>query len=459
MGERQRAARRFRPRHQDPNGIGLMPPAAGRAPFDRFFANVAKLLSGAVLGQAIVILATPILTRLYDPHAFAMLQSFTSAMGILMVVVCLRYDQALTMAKPEDLSPLVSTALLILIVMSLVCSGVAYVFQDRLFGTLGADLPYLWLFSAAGVIVYTLTNSSGFILVRESRFSSVSTGRAIQGGLFVLLAFTLHGHGGVVTLTIADLLGRICVAAGLVFVVIRHTPGLKLFLPAGEYIRILKTYRAFPLLSLPGGILNALGGMTNTIWMLALFDPASAGAYALVERLLASPTALIVTAMAQVYQAELSPSSTAAARPLAPGFRRLLLMQLRLGIVPALGLALLAPTVFPIVFGPQWHQAAVFCQIMVPLQFASFVAGPFNMVLMLIRRQGLQFIWEILRFTLVTGVWIASAFLKAAPVHALMAVSAAVVIVYATHLTIVYFAVRHRDREMAAQGAFAASEG
>jgi hypothetical protein len=81
------------------------------------------------------------------------------------------------------------------------------------------------------------------------------------------------------------------------------------------------------------------------------------------------------------------------------------------------------------------------------------------MVLMLIRRQGLQFIWEILRFTLVTGVWIGSAFLKAAPVHALMAVSAAVVIVYAVHLTIVYFAVRHRDREMAARGAFAASEG
>jgi O-antigen/teichoic acid export membrane protein len=426
----------------------LMPPADGRAPFDRFFANVAKLLTGAVLGQAIVVLAIPILARLYDPHVFAMLQSFTSAMAILMVVVCFRYDLALTVAKPEDLPSLISLVVLILLGMSALCAGLVWMFQGRVFGTLGADLPDLWLIGAIGLVVYTLTSCCGFLLVRERRFSSVSTGRAIQGGLFVLFAFAFHGRTGVAALTVADLCGRLCVAAGLVFVVLRHTAGLRLFRSPGEYIRILKTYRAFPLMSLPGGMLNALGGMTNTIWMLALFDPVSAGSYALVERLLASPTGLVITAMAQVYQAELSPSSPAAARPLAPGFRRLLWMQVRLAIVPALAL-----------LGGQWQQAAVYCQIMVPLQFVAFIDGPFHMVLMLIHRQALQFVWEILRFTLVTGVWIVSAQLKVTPIHALMAVSAAGVSVYAGHLAFVYSAIRRRDRDLAAGRLPATTQG
>ena len=50
--------------------IGTLPP---------FLRNVVVVLSGAVAGQLVVLLCTPILTRLYPVEAFAVSQSFAAA--------------------------------------------------------------------------------------------------------------------------------------------------------------------------------------------------------------------------------------------------------------------------------------------------------------------------------------------------------------------------------------------
>lgn len=416
-----------------------------------FLRNVAKLLSGAVVGQGLVILSMPILTRLYDPHAFALLQVFASTMGIVLVVSCLRYDQALMMAAQEDLAPLISTLLAILLPASLICGIVLYFFGERIFGSFGVSPSYLAVIGVVGPIVTALPNAAGFVLIRESHFSQVSVSRVVQSVAFIASAvglyFLVRENW---SLNLADILSRCCVSVLLSILVIRSTPNLRPVLSREAYARILKSYRNFPVLSLPGGILNAVGAYSNTIWMLALFSAGAAGAYALVERLLSAPIAMIAGAMAQVYQAELSPTSVAMKQPLAPGFRRLLRLQVQLGALPAIALLFLPPYVFPVVFGAQWGEAATFCQIMALCQFVQFVVGPFNMVPTLLRRLGLQFTWEISRFVLVTGSWVIAAWLKWPPLVALAAVMVATSAAYLFFLSLAYVAVLHRDEGLLA---------
>ncbi|MBC7345458.1 MAG: lipopolysaccharide biosynthesis protein, partial [Clostridia bacterium] len=48
-----------------------------------FARNVAVLAGGTAVGQAIVVLASPILTRLYTPGDFGVLAVYSSLLGIL----------------------------------------------------------------------------------------------------------------------------------------------------------------------------------------------------------------------------------------------------------------------------------------------------------------------------------------------------------------------------------------
>lgn len=56
--------------------------------------NITLMGGSACLGQGLMILATPILTRLYTPADFGVLAVYTSLLSVS-VVVCLRYELAL----------------------------------------------------------------------------------------------------------------------------------------------------------------------------------------------------------------------------------------------------------------------------------------------------------------------------------------------------------------------------
>jgi O-antigen/teichoic acid export membrane protein len=54
-----------------------------------FATDVLKLASGTTLTQIIVVLASPLLTRLYGPEAFGFLALFTSITSIIGVIACM----------------------------------------------------------------------------------------------------------------------------------------------------------------------------------------------------------------------------------------------------------------------------------------------------------------------------------------------------------------------------------
>jgi hypothetical protein len=80
---------------------------AGEAPAAReprwsrsgFLGNVAVLAGGTALGQAINVLASPILTRLYRPEEVGLLGLYTAFIGIASVGAALRYETAIVSAR------------------------------------------------------------------------------------------------------------------------------------------------------------------------------------------------------------------------------------------------------------------------------------------------------------------------------------------------------------------------
>jgi O-antigen/teichoic acid export membrane protein len=124
------------------------------------------------------------------------------------------------------------------------------------------------------------------------------------------------------------------------------------------------------------------------------------GMYAFAYELLILPSSLISTSMLQVYYAEVSNMMRENSQEIKNLYiattRKLLLIGIPLIIIPCL----LAPFFFPLIFGPQWKEAGMYCLPLAILALANFVVSPTSML------SGYGFnhwtlIWDISRTLLV----------------------------------------------------------
>jgi O-antigen/teichoic acid export membrane protein len=420
--------------------IGTLPP---------FLRNVVVVLSGAVAGQLVVLLCTPILTRLYPVEAFAVSQSFAAASTGLLIAACLKYDAALTAASDEDIEPLILICLIVGMITSTIAAACLVFLGPTMLHKLGiGGLAHINLLFAVGMVVTVTSNALTYLLIRSRSFNDMSKGRVAQPLVFLAIALSLGlTSSGKIGLVIADISGRAVLALIYLFYYRKTMPAIDLRRAWRRLGGALWRYRLFPLLSFPGGILGAVGSGFNTIWMLALFDARIAGAYALVERTTTMPTGVIANAVGQVYQGELSQQLRDGSTDLRGGFRRVLLGQLKIAAAPAVVGMIAAPWLFPVVFGRKWELAGRLSQAVLPLIFVSFIVAPFSSALTLLQRQKAQMSWEAARFLAIVGAWGIVHTANLPPVGALWFISGVSALNYLAFLLICYRQLASRERQ------------
>ena len=109
--------------------------------------NVGKLLSASIVAQAVGILVYPILSRLYSPEDFGLLNLFLSIGGVLLILSTAQYQYAVSVtAKEKDAKGAFHAGLLCLIatgalwcMLPLFAAPVAQLFKAP------ALADYIWL--------------------------------------------------------------------------------------------------------------------------------------------------------------------------------------------------------------------------------------------------------------------------------------------------------------------------
>ena len=96
-----------------------------------FASNVVTIVTGTAIAQIIVILATPVITRLYGPEAFGLFALFSSIISILVTVGCLRYELAIMLPKSdEDAANVFGLCIFLLMVITVVSFPIIMVSQQ-----------------------------------------------------------------------------------------------------------------------------------------------------------------------------------------------------------------------------------------------------------------------------------------------------------------------------------------
>ncbi len=418
-------------------------------PAGGFGRNVSVIAGGTALAQALGLASAPILTRLYHPMDFGVLQIFLSLLTVLVVVSAGRYEVAVLLPEDEQ-----SAIEIVCVALVCVCATVMITASLVLLCRYHWFLPkstlslrrWLWLLpvSVAGGGLY---QTISFWAMRKHQYNQIAASKFAQVGTQTLAQVGLGiGGYGVVGLLLGDALGRMMGSGRFLSQLLRDHSGELRNVQPGRMWNFASKYREYPLVSVWGALVNASGLAVPALLLAQFYGTQGTGWFALVNRVLAAPAALIGASVSQVYISSAAKLSRDNPTGLMQLFLRTSKRMLLLGLVPCTLFVLAAPFLFLVVFGVAWREAGLYARYLAPMFYLGFVSAPVTMTLVVLERQRAQLVWD-LGWLCLSGIsfWI--------PHHmglgirsAVICYGASMVMLYAVHLLQCYLAIQDRIR-------------
>ncbi len=413
--------------------------------------NVLVVLRGSIIAQAIGFAALPLLARLYPPEAFGRYQVFLSVLSFGMLAVSLRYEMGILTADTDARA--FSLARLCLLIngvfafLALAACALAHLFNVQWIGRLGTTLWLLPPMLLVAGAFQTLT----YLLLRSHAFHEGAKARSVQAWSSTAVALAmgwLRATG--LGLVIGDLTGKSVALVQVMRQMIRKDSRYRLWSADKESPRqLLSEFRRYPLLTLPGTLVNGAVGLMLPMLMFGIFGASISGQYALVERCASVPVAVISQAVAQVYMASFSTALRTDPAESLHIFSKVIWAHFRLALLPTLGVILFGPRIFEFVFGARWALGGRFLQSLAPMLFVSFLVAPIDNTLQMLNQQTLNFTWHVFRFALILAAWFVIWRAGIAPLPAIRIHSAVTTVAYGALLFTIYRSVAANCRMQA----------
>jgi O-antigen/teichoic acid export membrane protein len=379
-------------------------------PKNSFVRSVLVLGGGTAGAQAISILSAPFLTRLYSAEAFGVVAVFISILGLFSVTSSLRYELAIPIAEDEEEAVhVVVLAFLIALLLSFLTLGLVAVARHPIADAVNipALANYLWLLPLS-LLLISAYQIFYYWAIRFQAFRAITRTRLTQSvsSLAVKLGGTAFGP---LTLILGEVVSQAAGMTSLGGLVINGRWSTFKTVLAKDLLHVARRYQKFPLFTTWGSLLNKTGAQLPPLLFAAFFSPAAAGLFALANRMLSLPIALVAQAIANVFLSK------------APDAHRenkldLLVAKVhenlaKIAMPPTLLLALVGPDLFALAFGPEWREAGVFVRFMTPMLYFQFIVSPISTVFNVLDKQEQGLILQgqlvLIRGTsLLVGAWL-----------------------------------------------------
>jgi O-antigen/teichoic acid export membrane protein len=362
-------------------------------PKNAFARGVSVLVGGTASAQILLVLAAPLLTRLYKPEDFGLLAVYASLLALIGVVSSLRYELAIPLPEDDGEAANVAALSLILVGASTVLTGILVallgpVIADAL-GVPGLS-SYLWLLPV-GVLMsgaYTVFN---YWAIRTKRFSTIASTKlrqAIATIAIQLAAFKL----GIIALLFGQVAGQGVGTTALGRPAL-DSAGFKQVSWGGIW-RAAGRYRRFPIFSTWGGFVDTASTRLPMIFLFGVFGASAAGFLSIAERVLHMPASLLGGAIHQVFLSNAPEANRM-------GELRLLVQKvssklIHIGLPPAVLIFLVGPDLFSLAFGESWRQAGVFASWMIPWIYFQFISSPLSMIFAVVEKMEQSLMWQFM---------------------------------------------------------------
>ena len=357
-----------------------------------FFKNIFTLAGGIASGQLVLLIAAPLLTRLFTPEEFGLFAIIGALGSIFGIVVCLNYQYVVPISEKQDEAiEMVSLSLITCLVFSLLTVLLIFLSQDLI-----SDISnethlryYLWAlpFTLLGMgtshsLTHWFVRNQAYRTNAFSNFILFSSQAVLQVGLGLA---QFLGWGLVLGYTISHMLRGLFLVVMLerrLWRQIWAVPFSRLHLRAREHWR-------YPTYNSGGLLLQICSQMLPVIIIAAIYGPAAAGIFALAQKTVGLPVRFISESASYVFLGSIGRRTQDEKFKL---FKEILIIFSVTGVVCAVPVVIFAPAIFDFVFGQDWRMSGEVVRYLTPLFVARFIIIPVSQILNVINRQDVHFL-------------------------------------------------------------------
>ncbi|CAH0256032.1 hypothetical protein SRABI02_03294 [Plantibacter cousiniae] len=397
------------------------------------------MIVGQLIGQLSLVVAIPILTRIFTPAEMGVYQIATAVALILQPLASLRLEFYIPLVPDQHvLRRYIRIGYLSTSAVALVAAIVGLLLLSTGNATAAETATMVGFIIAA----YAWMNLDNARLIRTGEHGRLALRNAVSGllaaGLQLVAAVFLHS---VLALAIAILIGR-----AISILATRPRSGGVAASQTGTSAPALTPRRIA--LAVGSGVVWTASMQAITIVSGATFGTAASGYVGVAQRVAGAPIALIGQALSQIVQG----GAAAAIRANKPTVALILRKQVvRLGgvaVLMAVGLIVLAPLLAVPVFGPGWETAGTVTAILAVPMSLQLIVAPITPLLPMLAREGLLFSLQLMRLLLVVVVCGAMIASGAGLIATCIAFAIVTTVAYAIMVSVLLVVARGHDRRI-----------
>jgi O-antigen/teichoic acid export membrane protein len=371
-----------------------------------FFYDVLKLVSGNGFVQVSRIILSPIISRLFLPEFFGVMQNFSSIANTLAVISSLRYDQSIMLPKEkEKAANQFGISFVFIFITTPIAFIIIWLFKDDIADLLNAPklAPYLWfvpiqVFAIGAFNVFKQWNARKrkFLQLSIAQVANESVADCMTAG-FGFANFASSG-----TMIISRISGQMLSTLTLGLLVLKEDGKFIINQLRWKKMKAgIREYKKFPQFSVWAAFLSILSLYLPGILLSAYFSPTTAGHFSLGQSVLRLPIALIGNSIGQVFfqRGAKSFHEGKFASIVEEMFKRLIVF----GLFPMLAIMIIGKELFTIAFGPEWAEAGMYSQILSLWTLMVFLATPLSNITNILGKNEVSVILNISRVAAAVG--------------------------------------------------------
>ncbi|MDP3745379.1 MAG: oligosaccharide flippase family protein [Methylotenera sp.] len=356
------------------------------------------------LGQLMIFVATPILSRIYTPEQFGLFAIFMSVVALVTSVIGLRYESLIHIVKDQEVINVILLAFFSMLVMMLLVIMVIWLGIPQLFfppiNNLGKHIWAIPISVAAGFMLILVN----FITLRKNNFTANFILRTLQPMFYIILAIFLYRGD----LVLAQAFSLVVAAFCGVLYVSRDFGGFNL----RSIVALAIRFKKYPTILTFTTLLDAAALSLPIFFISFTYGHEVTGNFSQLQRLAGAPILLASAALGQIFFKYSGEHFRA-------GETSKLLMWKIVKFLALTALILLILLIFigepllALFLGENWRVDTVFLLLVTIPLYAKTVVSPITTIFLTHHRLNLVIKWQSYYFlSTLTVLYLTTKFLK-----------------------------------------------
>lgn len=341
-----------------------------------FFRNVFTLAKGSAVSQLVLILAAPLLTRIYSPQDIGIYALFIAVTSVIGSIADGRYQAAIMLPyKDKSAINIFAIGLLVACFVSLIIFVIIIFFNENLgdFFNIQDFQKIIFIFPIS-ILLISFWNLLKYYNIRQKQYSEITKSTVVKSITLVIsqvfLGFLKMGAIGlVISQVISYLFGNIQLLKNLI-----KDKNLFLKITKLRTIALAKKYKDFPLYNVPATLSDNIALKLPSIFLPKIFGLAVGGYFFLAYKIIAIPSQLIGRSISEVFFQEMIDRKNNNLQCL-PFFIKIAKYLALIGLVISTIIYALSPYLFKILFGNEWQMSGEIAKYLCVSFLLTFVVS------------------------------------------------------------------------------------